>query len=340
VIASVIIPAYNAAGTIRETLEACLAQDFPRDEFEVIVVDDGSTDATQEIVAEFPGVVYIHQDNAGAAVARNTGAAAAQGDILAFCDADSVHPPHWLQELKSSLQTDENIGIVGGIFAPSLDLPLFAAVINEEIRYRHVNLSGSPSHLSGFSMAMRRSVFDEVGGYTPQFRRAQDAEFSYKVVERGYRLEVLRSVEVIHNHYGRLRRWLRDQYYAAYWRLQAFRRHPEKKKGDSYTGPKDWLPPGLALGMLGLLPFVWLWPVPWIELGLLVGTLSLHIPVTVFAVKDTRDWRHVILMPLQVIRSFAWVFGAVAGVVQPPRQTSDAPADDEMDRPESASNTL
>ncbi|QQA44724.1 glycosyltransferase family 2 protein [Pelagovum pacificum] len=93
--ASIIVPAYNVASTIEETLASLLAQTHP--EYEIIVVDDGSRDDTPEIATRFarnPKVRVIHQPNRGLAGARNTGIAAARGEIIGFCDADD----HWLPE--------------------------------------------------------------------------------------------------------------------------------------------------------------------------------------------------------------------------------------------------
>ena len=91
---SVIIPVYNGEGTIAECLEALASQDMPRREFEVIVVDDGSTDGTAAIVKQFD-VKYIHQENTGPATARNVGVKNAQGKIVVFTDADCVPEPNW-----------------------------------------------------------------------------------------------------------------------------------------------------------------------------------------------------------------------------------------------------
>jgi len=96
---SVVIPAYNAQAWISETLESVLTQDF--DDFEVIVVDDGSTDDTAAVVANFGRVQYIHKPNGGAASARNVGIRAARGEYVAFVDADDL----WLPD-KLRLQVD------------------------------------------------------------------------------------------------------------------------------------------------------------------------------------------------------------------------------------------
>jgi glycosyltransferase involved in cell wall biosynthesis len=96
---SVVIPVYNGARFLGEALASALGQDLPP--LEVIVVDDGSTDATAAVAAGFAGVTYLRQENAGVAVARNTGIAAARGELIALLDADDV----WLPE-KLRLQAE------------------------------------------------------------------------------------------------------------------------------------------------------------------------------------------------------------------------------------------
>ena len=88
---SVIIPVYNGQAYLRPTLKSVFAQDYRP--LEVIAVDDGSIDRSAEIIRSFPEVVYLYQDNRGHAAARNAGISAANGEFLAFLDADDLWPP-------------------------------------------------------------------------------------------------------------------------------------------------------------------------------------------------------------------------------------------------------
>lgn len=115
---SVIIPAYNAEKYIRAAVQSVLDQTHPV--HEIIIVDDGSTDATRQAVEELqkqkkagtPAIRYIHQQNQGPAVARNTGIAAAAGDYIAFLDADDTWLPAKIEKQVGALKQDPDLGLV------------------------------------------------------------------------------------------------------------------------------------------------------------------------------------------------------------------------------------
>jgi glycosyltransferase involved in cell wall biosynthesis len=112
---SVIVPTYNRASLIGETLESILRQTRPADE--VIVVDDGSTDDTQQIIATYAGrVTVLHRCNTGPLVARNHGLRAAQGNLVAFCDSDDLWQPDYLANMERLFQVESGLGVAYGNF--------------------------------------------------------------------------------------------------------------------------------------------------------------------------------------------------------------------------------
>jgi glycosyltransferase involved in cell wall biosynthesis len=113
---SVVVACYNGAATLRGCLESLSRLSYP--DYEVILVDDGSTDATHEIALMFPQVRYINQPNHGLSVARNTGITAARGEIIAFTDADCRADEDWLYYLVGDLSSGRFTGMGGPNFLP------------------------------------------------------------------------------------------------------------------------------------------------------------------------------------------------------------------------------
>ena len=113
---TVVIPSYNSAPWLPETLASVLAQN--RVELEAIVVDDGSKDNTREVVAKFPDVRYLYQNNAGVAAARNTGIRAAQGKYIALLDSDDIWEPHKLRRQVEILDRYPGVGLVFSNYRP------------------------------------------------------------------------------------------------------------------------------------------------------------------------------------------------------------------------------
>jgi glycosyltransferase involved in cell wall biosynthesis len=139
--ASIVVPAYNAAGTIGECVAALRAQSFPAAEFELIVVDDGSSDATPEI-ARARGARVVQQRNAGAGAARNAGWRAATGKWVAFTDADCLPARTWLRSLVEACERRDAVGAAGKTigFKPRSQAARFAELDGALDAERHLAL--------------------------------------------------------------------------------------------------------------------------------------------------------------------------------------------------------
>src|SRR5207253_407576 len=108
---SVIVCSYNGARTLADCLNSLGKINYP--DYEVILVDDGSTDNTAQVAAQFPNVRYIRQENQGLSHARNTGAAAAKGEVFAYTDSDCMADPDWLYYLVGTLTSGDYAGVGG-----------------------------------------------------------------------------------------------------------------------------------------------------------------------------------------------------------------------------------
>jgi len=255
--ASVIIPAYNAAATLAECLEACQRQTHP--DFEIIVADDGSTDTTPEI-AQRLGVRYVRQENRGPAAARNMGARRASGEVLVFTDSDCVPETDWLEKLLSGF-TDASVVGVGGSYGIRNDSSLLARIIHEEIVLRHHRFRDRVDYLGSFNVAYRREAFEAAEGFDESFAQAsgEDNDLAYRLHDNGGTLRFVAAARVAHYHPTRLLPYLRTQMRHGFWRMRLYAKHPRRSGGDDYAGLGELLgPPAVLLLAAGLvtLPLV------------------------------------------------------------------------------------
>lgn len=230
---TIVMPAYNAAGDLARHLPA-LRREAEGDE--LIVVDDGSTDATAEVAERF-GARVIRQANAGPAVARNVGAAAARGDLLVFLDADCEVSEGWRAALLEPL-SDPGVEAVKAAYL-TRQRAWVARLCQVEFEERYALLAEHDSidMVDSFSMAVRRSTFVEAGGFDESFRFAdnEDVDLSYRLASRGHRMLFAPAARVLHRHPDTLARYFRLKLSRGYHRMRVYERYPAKAVRDSYT---------------------------------------------------------------------------------------------------------
>jgi GT2 family glycosyltransferase len=233
---SIIIPTFNGASRIGNCLGAVLKQTAGRDA-EVLVVNDGSTDKTADLVAEFAGVRLITQSNSGPAAARNRGALEAKGTIILFTDDDCVPMPDWLDAMLEPFNDPELVGAKGAYC--TLQKSLVARFVQAEYEDRYRLMKGLPNidFIDTYSAAFRRDRFLEMNGYDTSFpvACAEDVELSYRMSMRGWKMKFVPSAIVYHTHPETLWLYLKKKYKFAFWRMLAVRKNPSKTLKDSHT---------------------------------------------------------------------------------------------------------
>jgi GT2 family glycosyltransferase len=208
---SVVVCSYNGSRTIATTLEWLGRLEYPR--YEVIVVDDGSTDDTAAIAGSFGVRVIRTPANNGLSHARNLGLAAATGEIVAYIDDDAFPDPHWLTYLARTFMTTDHAGVGGPNIPPPGDGPIAACVANAPGGPVHVLLSDQVAeHIPGCNMAFRRDRLQAIDGFDARFRRAgDDVDVCWRLQKRGWTLGFNAAAMVWHHRRNSIR---------AYWRQQ------------------------------------------------------------------------------------------------------------------------
>lgn len=243
---SVVIPTYNAAGTIGAQLDGLAAQTYS-DSFEVIVSDNGSTDGLADVIAAHPLPhvrIVDSSDRKGASHARNAGAAAASGDFLAFCDADDRVHDGWLTALVRG--AGEFDAVSGPVETTSLNS---ARVASWRPADRSDRLQETPGFLSyGLSgnMGIWRDAFERVTGFDETLPVGEDADISWRIQLSGLTLGHVPEAVVAYR--------LRDSYKAAWRQSFAYGRvGPVLYRRFRKDGLKPTAPLHLALYIAGVI---------------------------------------------------------------------------------------
>jgi lipopolysaccharide/colanic/teichoic acid biosynthesis glycosyltransferase/glycosyltransferase involved in cell wall biosynthesis len=234
--ASVIIPAYNAERTIGRCIESILCQTVSQKQYEVIVVDDGSSDQTINVARQYD-VKVLTQKNGGAAAARNHGVQKAKGEFLLFTDADCEVSENWIAEMLKPFGEDHFAGVKGAYRTKQRELMARFTQLEYENRYRYMKKHRYIDFIDTYSAAYRKDVFSKNGGFDCSYTTAsgEDSEFSYKLQERGFRLVFNPDAIVYHQHPDTLWKYLKKKFRNAYWRALTWKKHPSKIVRDSHT---------------------------------------------------------------------------------------------------------
>ena len=217
---SVIIPTYNAAETLYELLVSLVAQTFKN--FEIIVVDDCSTDDTSAIVSAFDCNYIRLQKNSGPACCRNRGAETAKGDLLVFTDSDCKAGPDWLENIHRHFENNDIHALMGRlVIFPStflgdsisgLGFPAGGAIGFDKIW--RVDENGFTNSLSSCNCALRKDIYQDIGGYDEIFPFAggEDSYLAYCLRKAGYRIKYCPDVVSYHPARSTLKNFINWQF--------------------------------------------------------------------------------------------------------------------------------
>jgi GT2 family glycosyltransferase len=228
---SVVVCAYNAASTLDECLASLEELNCP--DYEVIVVNDGSSDGTGAIARNYPSCRVIDLQHAGLSAARNAGLAAATGEIVAYTDADVRVDPDWLTYLVQPF-ANADVVAAGGLSLPPLDSPWVAhCVARAPGGPTHVLLDDrTAEHVPGCNLAVRRDALRAIGGFNPIYLRAgDDVDVCWRLQAAGGRIEFVPAALVWHHHRSSVKAYWRQQ--VGYGEGQAWLvgNHPERFTG-------------------------------------------------------------------------------------------------------------
>lgn len=233
---SIIIPTFNGGRRIGKCLDALLKQ-TPGKDVEILVMNDGSTDNTVDVVKKYPGVRCISQRNAGPAAARNRGVGEAQGSIILLTDDDCIPMADWVDAMLKPFRDPEVVASKGIYRTHQKSLIARFVQIEYEDRYHLMLAHDTIDFVDTYSAAFRRDHFLQMAGYDTSFpvACAEDVELSYRMSQRGWKMKFAPAAVVYHTHPDNLAAYLKKKYKFAFWRVLAVRKNPGKAIKDSHT---------------------------------------------------------------------------------------------------------
>jgi cellulose synthase/poly-beta-1,6-N-acetylglucosamine synthase-like glycosyltransferase len=311
---SVVIPAYDAVKSLSVCLDALEQQAILREEYEIIVVNNGPVDAAVKAVADRHGVTFLSQPQEGAAAARNLGAKQAQGEILLFTDADCVPESNWIESMIAPFADQEVVGVCGVVRTRQTGLVPRFIQLEYDYRYRNIAKHTQIDFVNTGTAGYRKHIFIESGGFREALLGAEDVELSFRLASEGHKMVFAPEAIVYHSHPESILEYARRKYHYSYWRMIVYRRYPHKAVADSRTPQTQKIQIGAlylliaaAIGTLFWKGFMWL------AGGLALLFLFTALPFWWWVLR--RDLRVGLLTPLFLLVATASVgVGVMAGL--------------------------
>lgn len=319
---SVIIPMFNASATIEKCLSSIFSNSYKN--FEVIVVDDNSTDGSVGRAKKFPCHVISGKKKLGPGGARNLGAKSARGEILVFVDSDTIVPKHWLERFVQRL-SDKSLGAVAAQYNGSIEKGTVSLFAFLELLFRERAFKGFINSFPSCNFAVRKKAFFEAGGFNSRFFASEDLEFSHRLT-RKHKAVWDAGNSVLHHFRPSLWKYLKQQ--SGYVR---------KGLGVVFLNPKAFTEKGMQDRSnyieIVLAPFVLLSAIAAIaclalpSLNVFIGivalvfaffsiaTLAINLRFFAFAEKRLGFWFVIKSVPIVFLRNLSWSSGVVRGLL-------------------------
>jgi cellulose synthase/poly-beta-1,6-N-acetylglucosamine synthase-like glycosyltransferase len=234
---SIVVGIRNEEKFIEECIKSLLNLDYPRNSYEIIIVDGMSTDKTQDIVKKYPVNLLLNEQK-NVAAARNLGVKSARGELVAFTDGDCKVDPHWLKTLVCEMQSaPDEVVCVGG---PNLIFdtdPVFGRVVG----YAQESFLGSGGSaqsknsikkhyvgsLPNCNAMYKKTAVQDAGGFDERFIVGQDCDLNYRIGKKGNKFLYIPEAQVLHHRRGTLKSFSIRMFKYGMWMAELFKKHGE-----------------------------------------------------------------------------------------------------------------
>lgn len=300
---SVVAIAYNIEDGIEPCLNSILKQDFS--DYEVIVVDDGSTDGTAERARKYP-VRLIRQSNRGIAGARNAGADVSQSEILIFLDGDCTVEKNFITRMVEPL-SQAQVGMTQGYIDIANPGSLTAQLIFTKARYVFRNLEYLDFSWGG-CVAIRKNLFERLGRFGELIKFVEDDDLAYRMMDQGYKICLAKEAKFFHPFPESLWKHLVRNARTARWMVRLIGGTGRfTTRHGSLAEYSRLLLHGLTLLALIVVPWT---PIPFLILVIL--SMVSHLRLGLWAMK--KDVKYILIIPFEFLTKISWVVGSTLGL--------------------------
>lgn len=304
---SIIVPVYNRPNEVEELLESLTKQSFI--DFEVIIVEDGSTVKCDEVVQNFQNslnVKYYYKDNSGPGDTRNFGSKHSQGQYLIILDSDVILPPEYLSNISNELNTNPCDAFGGPDRAHESFTPVQKAISYAMTSFFTTGgIRGGKKKLDkfyprSFNLGIRKDAFDALGGFS-KMRFGEDIDLSIRIFDNGYSCRLFPDAWVYHKRRTDFRKFFKQVHNSGIARINLYKRHPKSLK------LVHLLPACFTLGLLFLLILSLFWP--WALLPIAIYMLLIFFDA---AIKE----KSIKIGLLSIVASFVQLTGYGTGFLR------------------------
>lgn len=304
---SIIVPVYNRPNEVEELLESLTKQSFI--DFEVIIVEDGSTVKCDEVVQNFQNslnVKYYYKDNSGPGDTRNFGSKHSQGQYLIILDSDVILPSEYLSNISNELNTNPCDAFGGPDRAHESFTPVQKAISYAMTSFFTTGgIRGGKKKLDkfyprSFNLGIRKDAFDALGGFS-KMRFGEDIDLSIRIFDNGYSCRLFPDAWVYHKRRTDFRKFFKQVHNSGIARINLYKRHPKSLK------LVHLLPACFTLGLLFLLILSLFWP--WALLPIAIYMLLIFFDA---AIKE----KSIKIGLLSIVASFVQLTGYGTGFLR------------------------
>lgn len=214
---SIVVPVYNGERTIEKCIKSLLNIEYPKENYEIIIVDNNSTDTTVEIVKKYP-VKLLHEKKQSSYAARNFGVKNAKGEIVAFADADCIADKGWLRQLVKNFKDEAIAGVGGEILAytPENIIERYSVksnILSQKNFFEFVFVNLKMPFIATANAAYKKEILKEIGLFDDSFTSGGDVDLAWRITFKGYKIVYEPKALIYHWHrttlYGLFRQFFR-----------------------------------------------------------------------------------------------------------------------------------